>query len=114
MVPGEGQLVASVWGFIMLFCLQNRNNHDMNVRPVWDQGITGKGVVVSILDDGKLFCSNINIVCMYTAIYIHFKHCENLSLLYGCIFIYYLGLEHTHHDLRDNYVSELHITSQPL
>ena len=26
--------------------------HDMNVVPVWKQGITGKGVVVSILDDG--------------------------------------------------------------
>ena len=26
----------------------------MDVRSVWQQGITGKGVVVSILDDGKL------------------------------------------------------------
>ena len=25
----------------------------MNVQQVWDQGITGKGVVVTILDDGK-------------------------------------------------------------
>jgi furin len=26
--------------------------HDINVVPVWKQGITGKGVVVTILDDG--------------------------------------------------------------
>uniref|UniRef100_A0A7M5X1B5 P/Homo B domain-containing protein n=1 Tax=Clytia hemisphaerica TaxID=252671 RepID=A0A7M5X1B5_9CNID len=26
--------------------------HDMNILPVWKRGITGKGVVVSILDDG--------------------------------------------------------------
>ena len=28
---------------------------DLNVVPVWMQGITGKGVVVSVVDDGKLF-----------------------------------------------------------
>ena len=26
---------------------------DINVLPVWKKGITGKGVVVSILDDGR-------------------------------------------------------------
>lgn len=26
--------------------------HDMNIIPVWEQGYTGKGVVVTILDDG--------------------------------------------------------------
>lgn len=87
MVPGEGQLVASVWCFIMLFCLQNRNNHDMNVRPVWDQGITGKGVVVSILDDGKLFCSNINIVCMYTIhLYIYTLNTVKISVYFVDVF----------------------------
>ncbi|XP_011405480.2 PREDICTED: furin-1-like [Amphimedon queenslandica] len=30
----------------------NRESKNMNVMPVWDQGITGKGVVVTILDDG--------------------------------------------------------------
>ena len=25
----------------------------MNVRSVWEQGVTGKGVVVTILDDGQ-------------------------------------------------------------
>ena len=28
--------------------------YDHNVLPVWEQGVTGKGVVVSILDDGRL------------------------------------------------------------
>jgi len=33
--------------------LQNRGNGlDMNVMPAWREGITGKGVVVTILDDG--------------------------------------------------------------
>lgn len=27
---------------------------DVHVMSVWKQGITGKGVVVTILDDGKL------------------------------------------------------------
>lgn len=32
---------------------QNRGNgYDMNVIPAWREGITGKGVVVTILDDG--------------------------------------------------------------
>ena len=26
---------------------------DLNVLPAWQQGYTGKGVVVSVLDDGK-------------------------------------------------------------
>jgi len=28
---------------------------DINVLPVWKKGFTGKGVVVSILDDGKSY-----------------------------------------------------------
>jgi len=32
---------------------QNRGGGlDMNVIPAWKQGITGRGVVVTILDDG--------------------------------------------------------------
>ena len=32
---------------------QNRGGgYDMNVIPAWREGITGKGVVVTILDDG--------------------------------------------------------------
>ena len=29
--------------------------YDHNVLPVWGQGVTGKNVVVSILDDGKFY-----------------------------------------------------------
>ena len=51
--------------------LQHRDNHhDMNVERAWEEGATGKGVVISILDD---------------------------------------GIEHTHPDLKDNYV-RLYIT----
>jgi proprotein convertase subtilisin/kexin type 5 len=35
--------------------LQNggaKDGYDMNVAPAWQKGYTGKGVVVSILDDG--------------------------------------------------------------
>ena len=28
------------------------NGHDMNVEEVWEQDVTGRGAVVSILDDG--------------------------------------------------------------
>ena len=31
---------------------QRQKGHDLNVTGVWSQGITGKGVVVAILDDG--------------------------------------------------------------
>ena len=39
-------------------CLQKNtdkvfHDYDHNVLPVWQKGITGKGVVVTILDDGK-------------------------------------------------------------
>ena len=27
---------------------------DLNVEPVWMQGITGRGVVVTVVDDGKI------------------------------------------------------------
>jgi len=32
--------------------LNRGNKHDMNVQEAWEMGLTGKGVVVSILDDG--------------------------------------------------------------
>lgn len=36
-----------------LFQFQHRGNGlDMNVIPAWKEGITGKGIVVTILDDG--------------------------------------------------------------
>lgn len=30
----------------------NSNHRDLNVKEAWEQGVTGQGVVVSILDDG--------------------------------------------------------------
>ncbi len=33
---------------------ENTDKLDLHVIPVWRMGITGKGVVVSVLDDGKL------------------------------------------------------------
>lgn len=39
--------------FFYFIQLQNRGpQYDMNVIPAWREGITGKGVVVTILDDG--------------------------------------------------------------
>lgn len=36
-----------------LFLFQHRGNGlDMNVIPAWKEGVTGKGIVVTILDDG--------------------------------------------------------------
>ena len=31
---------------------------DLNVEPVWMQGITGDGVIVGIVDDGKYFLNH--------------------------------------------------------
>lgn len=39
----------------LLYSLQNggaKDGYDMNISPAWQKGYTGKGVVVSILDDG--------------------------------------------------------------
>lgn len=39
----------------MCMCGQNggaKDGYDMNIAPAWQKGYTGKGVVVSILDDG--------------------------------------------------------------
>ncbi|XP_041034175.1 furin-like isoform X1 [Carcharodon carcharias] len=38
--------------FPLQWYLHNMNHHDLNVQEAWKQGYTGKGVVVSILDDG--------------------------------------------------------------
>ena len=42
---------------------------DMNILPAWQKGYTGKGVVVTILDDGiernhtDLFVNYVSIIC---------------------------------------------------
>ena len=34
-----------------------RSGLDLNVEPVWKQGITGTGVTVAVVDDGERFSS---------------------------------------------------------
>lgn len=38
--------------FAQQWYLYNSNHRDLNVKEAWKQGVTGQGVVVSILDDG--------------------------------------------------------------
>ena len=64
---------------------------DLNVEPAWMQGITGKGVVVAVFDDGireSLKCS-----------YMHKNSLSDFSPT---------GLEWTHPDIRPNYVRFTH------
>ena len=55
--------------------------------PVWKQGVSGKSVVVSILDDGLRF--------IYVSDFIIVVILDSLLV----------GIEHDHPDLKDNYVS---------
>ena len=53
-------IVLLVLGFADFFSFQHNTDstfrgYDHNVLPVWGQGVTGKNVVVSILDDGKFY-----------------------------------------------------------
>ena len=61
---------------------------DINVVPAWIQGVTGKNVIVTIVDDGYY-----NLVLLIIIIVI-----INLILLR-------LGIDHYHSDLKTNYVS---------
>ncbi|KAE8618084.1 hypothetical protein XENTR_v10009272 [Xenopus tropicalis] len=38
--------------FMQQWYLLDTNRHDLHVKEAWEQGFTGKGIVVSILDDG--------------------------------------------------------------
>ncbi len=57
----------------------------MNLKPVWEIGITGKGSVVSILDDGMYVTIVIIMIIDHTHL---------------------IGIEHSHPDLEANYVSQ--------
>ena len=54
---------------------------DLNVVPAWMQGITGKGVVVSVVDDGEFIAADyyecIHTLCMgisvYAYLFIHLR-----------------------------------------
>jgi len=54
----------------------------MNAERVWEQGVTGKGVVVSILDDGNY----------------------NLDLISVFNLLFFVGIERNNPDLKGNYV----------
>ena len=44
--------VNSVVTCMCCCCQSNPSHRDLNVKEAWAQGYTGKGVVVTILDDG--------------------------------------------------------------
>lgn len=53
---------SQYWDLTSLFFFSFKHNtdstfagYDHNVLPVWGQGVTGKNVVVSILDDGMIY-----------------------------------------------------------
>ena len=62
---------------------------DLNVEPAWMQGVTGRGVVVSVFDDGMLM----NIL---------YEVAHAYSECYLCA-----GLEWRHADIRANYVRRI-------
>ena len=63
LIKGSSSLtheIADVWGIFFSF----KDNlkfvgHDINVTGVWERNITGKGVTVSVIDDGMLYLSDI-------------------------------------------------------
>lgn len=51
----DSSIIVVVNWQLIVSLLQNggaKDGLDMNVAPAWQKGYTGKGVVVSILDDG--------------------------------------------------------------
>jgi len=50
--PFEDLLHLNDQRWPLMWYLNRGNKLDMNVQPAWQSGITGKGVVVTILDDG--------------------------------------------------------------
>lgn len=39
--------------YVQLNSGQVGGSHDLNVEPAWIQGLTGKGVTIAVVDDGK-------------------------------------------------------------
>jgi furin len=50
--PFENPLNLNDQRFPLMWYLNRGGGNDMNVQGAWQQGITGKGIVVTILDDG--------------------------------------------------------------
>lgn len=51
-LPFNDPFLIDQWYLINRGQAGGPRGHDLNVLPVWNKGITGRGVVVSILDDG--------------------------------------------------------------
>ena len=56
----RGGIIGNFSAIILTFNLlpdpqHRKNGHDMNVQLAWEQNITGRGSVVTILDDGMWF-----------------------------------------------------------
>ena len=66
---------------------------DLKIEKVWMQGLSGCNVTVGIVDDGRW---RENIFACDTLV---FSHC-------------FVGFEYLHPDLRENYVSDLSISSK--
>lgn len=64
---------------------------DINVVPAWMQGFTGKGVVVGVVDDGKL-TEHV------------YSNTASLQYLHTFNAIIIIGLDKNHTDLSPNYV----------
>ena len=93
--------VSLVWITLLCCLLYTQHNRgggityegfDLNVEPAWKMGFTGKGVVVTILDDGEwqpwFYLQASGVLIQNQPFY---------SLVY-------LGIEWDHADLKDNYV----------
>lgn len=52
-IAGVCRFIRFPLSYLLSFCPQSNANHrDLNAKAAWQLGYTGKGVVVSILDDG--------------------------------------------------------------
>ena len=70
---------------------------DLNVLPAWIQGYTGKGVVVSIVDDGVLY--------IHSWPCLMHSYCRSQTEAIIMSLYHHAGLQRTHPDLNANFVS---------
>lgn len=45
-------MITLILIYLLSYSQYNNNHRDLNAKAAWELGYTGKGVVVSILDDG--------------------------------------------------------------
>ena len=87
--------------------------NDVNVTGIWHHNITGGGVVIAVVDDGKIISKVFPFEPKHTYMYLHVhdQYCY-LIVITLCMILKYRhvsllssGLEHTNIDIADNYVS---------